>query len=244
MYPVWAWPHLLGLDAPLVAIAWQLLVSRQLQPIPTRYTLALFLTVWTIYLADRLLDTRRPITPNEPLRHRFSRQARLPFTILILTNLVLLTQLTPLPITPALPILTALIAYFVIVHASLTRWSKELAVATIFALGVSLPIHPFPFVLDFLFLCFWNTSAIEYWEQGPTKLHPISAWLAQRLVPAAITATILCLIGATTFNPTVQLTLALTFTLCALLAHNARRLSPLALRILADLVLLTPLLSL
>jgi len=244
MYPIWAWPHLLGLDAPLVAVAWQLLVSKQFQPIPARYTFALFLTVWAIYLADRLLDSLKPPTPSDPLRHRFSRSARLPLSIFLIIILLTLTQLGPLPIAAALPILTALVIFFAIVHASRARWSKELAVATLFAFGVSLPIHPFPFLIDFLFLCFWNTAAIEYWEQGIAKLHPISAWLAKHLTATAATAAIICLICAPIYNPVVQLTLAATFLLCATLAYFAHKVPPLPLRILADLILLTPLLAL
>jgi hypothetical protein len=242
MYPVWAWPHLLGLDAPLVAIVWQLLISRQFAPQPLRHTLALFVSVWIIYLADRLLDTRRPATPREPLRHQFARTHFNLLAVLLGLNLVVLTQLTPLPIRPALPIIAALAIYFAIVHITPIRWSKELAVAIIFALGVSLPLHPFPFILDFLFLCFWNTAAIEFWEGG--QLHPLSAWLARRLTASAVLAMLGCLIGSRLFNPTIQLTLAFTFFLCAVLSLAAHRLTPLSLRILADLILLTPLLAL
>ncbi len=159
-------------------------------------------------------------------------------------NLFVLTQLGPLPIRPALPILAALALYFLAVHATRVRLPKELAVGIIFALGVSIPIHPFPFTLDFLFLCFWNCAAIEFWEQGPTHLHPASAFLARYLPQSALAAAAICLICAPIFNPVIQLTLALTFLLCAALALHARQLSPLALRILADLVLLTPLLAL
>ncbi len=244
MYPIWAWPHLLGLDAPVVAMCWQLLVSRYLQPIPHRYTLALGLTVWTIYLADRLLDTRRAPAASEGLRHQFSRQFRALLAALILMNLAVLPFLGPLPIRAAIPIVSALAIYFITVHAFRARWPKELAVAVIFALGVALPIHPFPFLLDFAFLCFWNCTAIEYWERGLADLHPIPAWLAQRLVGSALAAAAVCVVCAPIFNPTIQLTLAFTFLLCALLASLARRMPQLTTRVVADLILLTPLLAL
>ncbi len=235
---------MLGLDAALVAVAWQLLMVRQLGPLPAHYTPALGLTVWTIYLADRLLDTRRPEGRNEPLRHRFSRRARMLLGLLIVFNLAVLTQLGPLPVLEALPLIGAVGLYFLTVHflRAGQRWPKELVVATLFALGVSLPLYPFPFTLDFLFLCFWNCTAIEYWERGKEGLHPASAWLAERLGSAAVVAGLVCLGCAPVFNMTVQLTLAATFGLCALLVWMRRWLSPLALRVAADLVLLTPLL--
>lgn len=227
-----------------MAVAWQRLVSSELNPIPLRYTGALFCAVWTIYLADRYLDARRPQQADEPPRHRFSRQWRPLLLGLIAANLVALPLFAPLPFEAALPIVTALGVYFLIVHAFRLSWPKELAVATLFALGVAVPFHPFPFVLDFAFLCFWNCTAIEYWERGMRQLHALPAWLAVRLTPAALTAAAICLASTRIFNPTIQGTLAVTFVLCAVLSANAARMNPLGLRVLADLILLTPLLAL
>ena len=58
--PWWLWPHLLSLDAPLVALAWQDWWSRsEGTPLPGSRRLILGLGVWMIYLADRLSDARR-----------------------------------------------------------------------------------------------------------------------------------------------------------------------------------------
>ena len=75
--PFWLWLNLLSLDAPLIAIVWQDFLARCFPSLlrePGRW--ALGLTVWAIYLADRLIDVRHPEAPVEPPRHRFYRRNR------------------------------------------------------------------------------------------------------------------------------------------------------------------------
>jgi hypothetical protein len=75
--PFWQWMNLLSLDAPVLALVWQDYLARcypsLLRP-AGRWVLGL--TVWVIYIADRLIDVRRPAMENEPIRHRFYRQNR------------------------------------------------------------------------------------------------------------------------------------------------------------------------
>jgi hypothetical protein len=70
--------NLLSLDAPLVALVWQDFLARcypaMLQPAGRA---ALGLTVWAIYLADRLLDSRQSEGAEETARHNFYRRHRL-----------------------------------------------------------------------------------------------------------------------------------------------------------------------
>jgi hypothetical protein len=64
-------PHLLSLDAPIVAVVWARLFAESLnldRLFPGVY-LMLFCSVWTIYLGDRLLDTA-------PWKKKISRTAR------------------------------------------------------------------------------------------------------------------------------------------------------------------------
>ena len=70
----WLWPNLLSLDAPLVAVLWQTLFLRCLRA-PVRWlpALLLFLTVWLIYVADRLLDARNGAVTTP--RHQFYRRS-------------------------------------------------------------------------------------------------------------------------------------------------------------------------
>lgn len=69
-------PSFLCLDAPLVALGWAVLIGRENgAPHSATAPLALFLAVWTIYLADRLSDALRSENPEDlPPRHRFAKR--------------------------------------------------------------------------------------------------------------------------------------------------------------------------
>lgn len=56
--PVWLLPNLLSLDAPLVAVAWLHVFARTLRAdyLPAIAYVVLALSVWAIYVFDRLLD--------------------------------------------------------------------------------------------------------------------------------------------------------------------------------------------
>src|SRR6202035_5180189 len=73
--PLWLWPNLLSLDAPLIAVLWQgFLAYRFSLPLRPAARLVLGLTVWAIYLLDRLLDARKPAALHEAARHRYYRR--------------------------------------------------------------------------------------------------------------------------------------------------------------------------
>src|SRR5947209_3682908 len=56
----WFLPSWLGLDAPCVVSSWTWAISRSTGlPLPLRAVAGMFLTVWAIYLADRLVDVAR-----------------------------------------------------------------------------------------------------------------------------------------------------------------------------------------
>ncbi|HEY2139548.1 MAG TPA: hypothetical protein VGH00_05670, partial [Chthoniobacterales bacterium] len=72
------WLNLVCLDAPLVAVVWLLLFARTFQiPLQKGNCLALFLTAWLIYLADRFADaiSLKPDFPRS-LRQRFCLRHR------------------------------------------------------------------------------------------------------------------------------------------------------------------------
>jgi hypothetical protein len=77
--PAWLWFNLLSLDAPVVALVWQDFLAR-CYPATLLLTgrAVLGLTVWAIYLADRLLDIRHPASAEESIRHEFYRPSREP----------------------------------------------------------------------------------------------------------------------------------------------------------------------
>ena len=80
----WQAANLLSLDAPVVALAWQALLAQvtgtMLMP-AGRW--ALGLTVWAIYLADRLLDVRDGRRAPQTARHAITRRHRLGMSVLL-----------------------------------------------------------------------------------------------------------------------------------------------------------------
>lgn len=76
--PLWLWPHLLSLEAPLVAVAWMagLAHLHRVTPMPGVLP-GLGLCVWVIYVLDRLLDTLGKSDSELDQRHLFHRRHRL-----------------------------------------------------------------------------------------------------------------------------------------------------------------------
>ena len=141
-YPFWLILNLLSLDAPLVALLWQQLTADafHVRPSPSGRIL-LALAVWSIYLLDRILDVRSKSLPSEPARHRFTRE-HLRSMAALLTACVLVGGLMALnadrPILfVGLAMGSAVMAYFLAVHAAHLRFPKPVAVAMIFASGVA-----------------------------------------------------------------------------------------------------------
>jgi hypothetical protein len=95
--------HLLSLDAPTVATLWTIFIARCSHlHLPWTEPAAMFLAVWMIYAADRLLDARLPDTP--PLesrisppgletRHRFHDAHRTAFVTVIVFGCIALAAL-------------------------------------------------------------------------------------------------------------------------------------------------------
>lgn len=82
------WLTTLSLDAPLVAVAWQALVFRELNtPLHWYYAVIVFLSVWLGYAADRWFDNLRPAAPSSP-HHQFSARNSRFLVILWLVTLI------------------------------------------------------------------------------------------------------------------------------------------------------------
>lgn len=256
--PLWLWPNLLSLDAPLVAMLWQSFLAYQFSiPLRPAGRIALGLTVWAIYLLDRLLDARKPSPPIEPARHRYYRRHfRSMTTLLVIVaaadTVTVMVWLRPAVLHYGLIPLAGVLAYLAIFHSS--NWSarlpKEIAAALLFTMGTFLtawaalprPALAWP-AAAFFMLCLANIVAIEAWElrEPHPPLHPLTRWLAGTYlywVPAAV---IVCAIVGR--NPWYA-SIAVSAGACALLFWLGRRLPLEARRVLVDSVLLTPLLFL
>lgn len=69
--PWWLWPNVLGLDAPVVAVVWLwAFESAYDMPTPWAAYAVLFLVTWSLYVGDRLIDAlkRRAGDPSPGLR--------------------------------------------------------------------------------------------------------------------------------------------------------------------------------
>jgi hypothetical protein len=266
----WLWLNLLSLDAPLVALAWQILFARCFDLALDFYiSAALALAVWFIYVADRLLDTLPAGTLHAAPRHAFCRRNWSTMAVAALLGLfglgVICTHLPAAVLRNGLLLLTAVMAYFVIVHSEPVHlgrfWSKELAVGAIFSLGTCLPVwsqiqsvgsETISAALLFAALCAMNCLAIEYWEWqrygslDNASASGLSIWIGDHYAPITLILAGLSALGLS-LQPANMRPLFWSLLLSALallwLWHQSHRLSEQALRVLADLALMSPVLA-
>jgi hypothetical protein len=243
--PVWLWMNLLSLDAPLVALAWQDFLARcygtQLLP---QGRAVLGLTVWAIYIADRLLDVRRPAIGEEGRHHRFYREHQKAWCMVLavvaaVDGICTLFWLRPSVFFHGLFVAGASVVYLAVFTGKSRRWNfwKKTSAALLFSSGVFLVaavntqegmyslVKPW---VAFTALCGANLMLIDHWRnKGNTT----------RISVEILVCTVLC-IG----SGKLYLALALSFLLLAGIAYWTRTLSLEARRVLADAALFTPLL--
>jgi len=243
----WMWPNLLSLDAPIVALLWQLLFVRCFHGnLGTLPAALLAVAVWLIYVADRTLDALRGSV--EQPRHEFYRRywrEVLPIWIAALgTGVWLAWSRLPAPLfLEGAAVASGAALYLAAVHLApglLRRaGSKESMVALLFGLGASLAAWPgvqttsdVLAILLFSCLCWMNCAAIDDWEHG------------RELRPSVLAAAGLIAIAAACVLHDQRPVLGAAETAGALglvvLDRLQRRYSAQALRVLADVVLLTP----
>lgn len=181
--PFWLWMNLLSLDAPLVALVWQDFLARcypsLLRPAGR---CVLSLTVWVIYIADRLIDVRGPAAENESARHRFYRRNRGPakvlLTCVVFADLfIALLRLRPVVFSSGLLIGAGVVCYFAVFlfwrPTGVIRWKRPCA-ALFFTAGIFLvawtgTVNPWrilgPPALAIWALCLGNMMLIQCWEE-------------------------------------------------------------------------------
>jgi len=243
---LWLWPNLLSLDAPVVAVLWQILFARCFQvPVDALAATLLLATVWLIYAADRTLDAWRGDVHSP--RHEFYRRhwrALLPvwITVLGFAACVAAERVPGGLFLRGSILLAAVAVYFALVHSSILRLHKEAAVGVIFALGASLvawekvktPADATTILL-FSGLCWMNCIAIQKWEGEKLDWSPSIAAIALACAAATLLYAHRPVLGG------AELASAFGF---LLLDRVRPRLSADAVRVLADVALLSPVLFL
>jgi hypothetical protein len=261
--------HLLSLDAPTVAVLWAWSLARAVGGEIAWSTLAVLgIGTWLIYVADRLLDGRRG-APGRDLRERHFFHARHRRALLICAAALLVPLVWLIARMPAVArredtwIFAVALVYFAAVHLPFLRFRfpRELVVAVVFASACAVPawsvagyahFDTAALVALFAALCWLNCSAIHAWERPePSRRSPVSL---QALAIAIIAGAFLLaaqpnpgefrLAAALFASSMLFFALDRDFRRSLTLRQPEKALSALAMRILADAILLTPLLLL
>lgn len=268
-FPPWLWPNLLGLDAPAVAVAWQWLFARVFgAELPAVFHLILGLSVWCVYLADRLYDsTCAPSSGTQTDRLGFTRRHFTALVCIALTagvaNLFLIIRYVPRPLIVTGLITAGLLGVYYLIRLKgnarlASALPREILCGMIFGLGCVIAPHEFlatsggwDYVLATILLglvCSANCILISVWEKeediackarsiatSPSRLIP---HLAKSLTGLILLAAAMAPIGSWQ----IHLAVCLSALSLRMMLHFENRLSRRSLRVLADAVLLSPLL--
>lgn len=232
----------------------------------------MFIAVWMLYAADRLLDTRSLDSQSRQEqhledRHYFHHRHRTTFLTAILLASVALAPLLLRLSTEAIHLYLILggllFGYFILIHAtrSAHRFPKEIAVGIFFAAATFIPtvarqpdlrLALLPSALLLAMLCSLNCLFIYAWEHTSQRPifddHPTHATTRFALRHLPFLGVFIALAG-TTFaifdhhGPwSIPIATAISAALLLVLHYRRRHLSSLSLRAAADLALLTPIL--
>jgi len=269
----WQWPTILALDAPAVAVAWQCMLARVADVTLRPYHVVLLgLSVWLAYAADRWIEGWRLSKETvRTQRHYFFLRWRWPAFAIWLVVLVVgiglaIYRFTPREWLASLGMLAATLLY-VLSHqflhrAQLWRVPKEICVAVIIALGSAL--YPATLATDklqllalstglFMLLCLANCLLISEWEHEVDLRHGQKSFAFQfshaRAFAEALPYGILALgIGIACLSDGATRTAAWCGAASATMLATLNAVHPKIGRelahLLADVVLLTPLLAL
>ncbi len=242
----WLWPNLLSIDAPVVALLWQLLFARCFHAdVNVMAAVLLVLAVWLIYTADRLLDARRSPWSTRLPRHEFYRRHSSVVTpvwvaVLGVAAWLACTRISAKMFDRGAVLAAAVGFYFVVVHQLHWKWPKELAVGILFALGASLAAWgkvrsaaDAAAIALFSCLCWINCVAIEKWERRSVTEWPVGA--------AALFVAVAAAMLLSAHRPILSGAEAVSALAFVALDRGCEHFSRDALRVLADVALLSPL---
>lgn len=233
--------------------------------------LLLALMAWSAYIGDRLLDARAGLHDPEqhPLheRHYFHwrhRHAFIPLAVVALSGAaaIIFNEMPHASLTPNSLLGAAAFAYFSGVHShrKLPRLvTKEFLVGVIFTAACMLPVwlrmhaagiylasYATLLILPIFFaaLAWLNCSAIAQWESPGMQKPRFSVAALGSFLAVAGTLIAGILYAHQPRTALLLLTGVLSALLLAMLDRKRQALTPLGLRAMADLVLLTPILLL
>lgn len=265
----WQWPTVLSIDAPLVTLTWLAFLGRQLDvEIGWPALFVLGASVWLAYAADRSIEGWR-LAPEDirTARHHFYQRWRGPVAVvwiaMLLADLgVAATRLTRAEWRVGW-MLTAAVGTYLVSHQFLhrtSRWRvpKEICVAGLLTGGLSIfLVESVPFralagpLALFAALCFVNCVLISWWEREVDRSHQqsslaLGAGRAAWIHAAPWLLAVVAIAAAALSGPirTVAVCTAVSALLLALVDHLQPRMGWPPARVLADVVLLTPIVPL
>lgn len=267
--PHWLWPNLLGLDAPAVAVLWQMLFARAFDSdFPAVLHLILGLSVWCIYLADRLYDAMRSdatVAGTDRLKFakRHFKQLAVALAFASLANLILIIRHVPENLIISGLITAFLLGiYYVIRLKSGARLAslipREILCGMLFSLGCVITPHAYAdtgtsdtqfWLAAALFglVCSASCILISIWEREEDLAandHSL-ATTSPRIVGhigTVITLVLLCSLALAWHGPwRIHTAVALCAGAQRITLHFDGCLSKAMLRVLGDAVLLSPL---
>lgn len=266
---IWAWPNLIGLDSPIAAICWQAMFARiSGVDLPWFIHLILGFSTWCIYLADRISDVIRAPQPALTSRHRFTqnhfRKLISLLIIISICNLALISRFLPHKLLIYGITTLGLVGIYYLIRFTrlrkiITLIPREIICGMLFSIGCTIAPYayasnawnqnPTLFIPVIMFGCVCSVSCIliSAWEKEADFLSadPSIATTHSYFIPHL--ATTLTSLAAVSFGLAFifhwQAMISITTSTIALgyALRNENRISPLNLRILADAVLLSPL---
>lgn len=195
--PLWLIPNLLSLDAPLVAVAWLYIFAKTWRAdyLPWTAYIALGLVVWVIYVTERLLDSSIQDDSSDRLetRHVFHRKYAKPFRIVAILAgilaMVLVIGSLPMRIfeNAGLGIIFVIGFFALSINSSIEPnkipYGKNVMAGLAFGFGTGVIAFVYTgfdwwaFVssrelICFSVLCVLNISAIDLWEHAGRSSDP------------------------------------------------------------------------
>jgi hypothetical protein len=266
--PPWLWPNLLGLDAPVVAVSWQLLFAKTFDTdFPVVLHVILGLSVWCIYLADRLYDATRTGEPTQGTdRLIFTKRHFKPLAAALavasVSNLILIIRHVP----GNLIIYGLATAFLLVVYYGIrlkggarltTLIPREILCGMLFSIGCA--ITPLAYaapgtsglqfwiaVICFGLVCSASCILISIWEReedlsaGDRSIATISPRITRHISTAIILIGVFSLVQLNSAPWRIHLAVALAAFAQLLALRFDNRIQKPILRVLGDAVLLSP----